>query len=288
MRIANPIYDKTFKYLMENEKIAKKVISVFLDKEVKYLKLNQQEAVVPSNKLGLTLYRLDFTAIIVEKNGEEKKVLIELQKSKFSTNIQRFRTYLGANYIKKDEAKIINNKEVYGTYPIITIYILGYNLKDLPYMSVSVNRQIINTSTKEAVDVDSFFINQLTHESLIIQVKRLPAERKTRLEKFLTLFNQAWVAEKNYILDLEKVPKEFEEMVKHLSKPILDEEFRILLEGEEEIDKIFDDQESAFLEKMERIQKREKEAIKREKEAQEQIKKQNKIIEELRSKQIKS
>ncbi len=103
-----------------------------------------------------------------------------------------------------------------------------------------------------------------------------------------TLFNQSWIAEKDYILDLEKVPKEFEEMVKHLSKPILDEEFRILLEGEEEIDKIFDDQESAFLEKMERIQKREKEAIKREKEAQEQIKKQNKIIEELRSKQIKS
>jgi hypothetical protein len=35
MKIANPLFDKGFKYLMENEKFARKVISVILDEEVR-------------------------------------------------------------------------------------------------------------------------------------------------------------------------------------------------------------------------------------------------------------
>lgn len=31
MKIINPLYDRAFKYLMENERLAKKVISVLLD-----------------------------------------------------------------------------------------------------------------------------------------------------------------------------------------------------------------------------------------------------------------
>ncbi|MEI7727812.1 MAG: hypothetical protein WCK09_22085, partial [Bacteroidota bacterium] len=99
MKIINPLYDKAFKYLMENNKLAKKVLSVILDVEVTEVTLSQQETILPDERRGLTLFRLDFKAIIKEADGRKKTVLIELQKSKYPTDIQRFRNYLGANYM---------------------------------------------------------------------------------------------------------------------------------------------------------------------------------------------
>ena len=98
MKIINPLYDKAFKYLMENNKLAKKVLSVILDVEVTEVTLIKQETILPDERRGLTLFRLDFKAIIKEDDGRSKTVLIELQKSKYPTDIQRFRNYLGANY----------------------------------------------------------------------------------------------------------------------------------------------------------------------------------------------
>ncbi|OYT13897.1 MAG: hypothetical protein B6I19_02685 [Bacteroidetes bacterium 4572_114] len=278
MKIANPLYDKTFKYLMENNRIAKKVISVLLDREVIELTVGQQETVVPYEQRGFTLFRLDFKAIIKEPDGSKKKVLLELQKSKYPTDIQRFRNYPGTNYMhidapkgsKKDEKKRIKTKEKIEDkeiFPIITIYILGYDLDDLPFMAVTVNNEVINSVNKEKVQVKSFFIDHLTHSSHIIQVRRLPGERRTRLEKFLTLFNQAWISEKKYILDLQDVPEEFKDIAKYLHGPIMDSTFRKQLEAEEEIDTIFDEQEAKFLHKLEESKLRETEAKQRETEA---------------------
>ncbi|MEA3444446.1 MAG: hypothetical protein U9R19_06925 [Bacteroidota bacterium] len=273
MKIVNPLFDKAFKYLMENQKLAKKVISVLLDTEVEELSIGQQETTLPIEKRGLTLFRLDFKAIIKEADGSSKKVLIELQKSKFPTDIQRFRNYLGANYISGKTKKIDDNEES-ALYPIITIYILGYKMDDLPYLAVKVNRTVIDSSNNKPVNVKSFFIEHLTHQSHIIQVRRLPEKRRTRLEKFLTLFNQAWISEENYILDLQDVPDEFKEIAKYLQRPVMDDGFRRQLETEEEIDTLFDEQEVKFLKKIEEIQlqkeeerKQKEEAIVREKEA---------------------
>ena len=102
MKIINPLYDKAFKYLMENNRWATKVISVILDEEIEELKLNQQETVFPDNKHQLTLFRLDFKATIKKNDGTKHTVLIELQKSKYITDILRFRNYLGSNYMKAE------------------------------------------------------------------------------------------------------------------------------------------------------------------------------------------
>ena len=252
---------------MENNRLAKKVISVLLDQEVEELTLGQQETLVSDEKRGLTLFRLDFKAVIKEPDGSMKKVLIELQKSKYPTDIQRFRTYLGSNYLKPDKITKAGKRTVKESYPIITIYILGYNLDDLPYMAVTVNREIINSVNKKRVFVNSFFIEHLTHQSHVIQVLRLPEKRRTNLEKFLTLFNQAWITEYNYILDLKGVPKEFEDIVKYLRVPVMDEDFRRQLEAEEEIDTIFDQQEAKYLEKIEQVKQREEQAKQREEQA---------------------
>lgn len=113
MKIINPLYDLSFKYLMQNDRIAKKVLSVLLECEVLELSLDQQEIVTIDEKRNLKLYRLDFNATIVNEQGETQKVLIELQKSKLPTNLLRFRTYLGENYIKKETIKDASGKEEY-------------------------------------------------------------------------------------------------------------------------------------------------------------------------------
>ncbi|NCU33100.1 MAG: hypothetical protein EOM23_09270, partial [Candidatus Moranbacteria bacterium] len=94
MKIINPLYDKAFKYLMENEKFARKVLSVILDVDIKEVSLGQQETLFLDEKRQLTLFRLDFKAVIKDADGSTKTVLIELQKSKYPTDIQRFRNYL--------------------------------------------------------------------------------------------------------------------------------------------------------------------------------------------------
>ncbi|OQX72575.1 MAG: hypothetical protein B6D61_13530 [Bacteroidetes bacterium 4484_249] len=278
MKIVNPLYDKAFKYLMENERIAKKVLSVILDQEVMELTVGQQETIVPDEKRNFTLFRLDFVAVIKEKDGSRKKVLIELQKSKYPTDILRFRTYLGMNYAKADKVIKTGTRTVKETYPIITIYILGYNLDDLPYMAVTVNRRVINSVNKKPVKVKSFFIEQLTHRSHIIQVLRLPEKRRTKLEKFLTLFNQAWITEDRYILDLRDVPKEFEDVAKYLEGAAMDETFRRQLEAEEEIDNLFDEQEEKFLKQIEKLKQRERDAKQREEEERRQKEEERKKV----------
>lgn len=178
MKIINPLYDKAFKYLMENNKFAKKVLSVILDVEVEEVNLENQETVLPSETRRLTLFRLDFKAVIKEADGSRKTVLIELQKSKFPTDIQRFRNYLGANYMAKPKEKNLVEEPAiaYQTaYPIITIYILGYPLDDLPYMAVTVNRDIINSVSKEKITVKSFF-----HRSSNASIAHYPDSPFTR------------------------------------------------------------------------------------------------------------
>ena len=235
---------------MENNRLAKKVISVILNQEIEELTLSQQETIVPDQKRQFTLFRLDFKAIIVNSKGEKQTVLIELQKSKYITDIIRFKSYLGANYLKSNTEKDKQGNDKKVSYPIITIYILGYKLDDIPYLAVKVNHEILNSINNEHLYIDSDFIKHLNHRSHILQVRRLPHERRTRLEKFLVLFNQAWCTEYKYIIDLESIPEEFKDIAEYLQSKIMDEEFRRQLEAEEEIDTIFDRQENKYIHKI--------------------------------------
>jgi hypothetical protein len=249
---------------MENEKFAKKVLSVILDVEVLEVELGQQEMLFPNRKPSFNLFRLDFKAVIVEADGSRKTVLIELQKSKYASDIQRFRNYLGANYmVDKKDFDIISEPitEYNGILPLITIYILGYNLEDLPYMAVTVNRDVINSVNKEKLNVKSSFVELLTHQSHIIQVKRLPENRKTRLEKFFTLFNQAWCIDNGFVIDLQDVPEEFSDVVKYLQVPLMDEKFRRYMLVEDELDHIFDQQEKKYQKRIEAAENSKIEAL---------------------------
>lgn len=91
MIIANPIYDVVFKYLLEDIDIARELLSVILNEEIITLEVNPQER---SNELAdekNKILRFDFKAVVKNKDGELKNVLMELQKAKPSFDIIRFR-----------------------------------------------------------------------------------------------------------------------------------------------------------------------------------------------------
>ena len=64
MKIANPLYDRAFKILMENEKIAKLIISTIIEKEILNIELQPQETVIVDKKRNFPILRYDFKANI--------------------------------------------------------------------------------------------------------------------------------------------------------------------------------------------------------------------------------
>lgn len=282
MKIINPLYDYAFKYLMDNNRIAKKVLSTLLECEVLELSVEQQEIVAVNQARELKLYRLDFSAIILDEHSNKQKVLIELQKSKLPTNALRFRTYLGESYTKRE--LIINSLglEEEKAYPIISIYILGYNVVDIPYLSISIDNKIRNTVTREEVEVNSDFIDLLTHKARIIQIRRLAEKRKSRLEQFLMLFNQAYITSERFILDLDEIPEAFSDVANYLSGPVQDEAFRNQLKGEEEIDMIFNNQEAELARAKDELEQSKEELLKEQQEKEAALQK----IEKLQNNQI--
>ncbi len=239
MRIANPLYDTAFKYLMENNKLAKKIISLIIEEDIDELQIENQEHVYTDEKRMLRMYRVDFKAIIRHPDGSRQKVLIELQKSKSPAEVQRFRRYLGINYIKTDTEPVAGGEDRKVSYPIITIYILGYPLDEVPYTAITINNCVINSVSKEKLDLSSMFVKLLTHRSHILQVARLPEERRSRLEQFLSLFSQKYKTSDGYILDLHDIPEEFVDIAQYLALPLQDEKFLLDVLAEEELEQTF-------------------------------------------------
>ncbi|MCX7953860.1 MAG: hypothetical protein N3A01_01575, partial [Bacteroidales bacterium] len=92
--IANPIYDVVFKYLMEDNKVAKLLLSDLTGLDIVSLELQPQEYTARPETASVIIYRMDFKAKVKDKHGNLKLVLIEIQKAKFFTDIIRFRKYL--------------------------------------------------------------------------------------------------------------------------------------------------------------------------------------------------
>lgn len=252
MRIANPLYDNAFKYLMADNTLAKKVVSTILGQEVVSLTPQTQELVREGEVRGFSIFRLDFRAVIRLDDERTEQVAIELQKSRLSTNLARFRQYVAGLYEHQH-----TGKDNFEGLPIITIYILGYNLDDLPYVSARVGRRVVDMATGQGIEERCRFIESITHCSYVLQVKRLAQPYRNQLEHFLHLFNQVYVSEKNYILALDHVPMGFEDMARRLHKVLQDKEVMAKMTLEEEMELNFQLMEKSMRETqaaLERIQ----------------------------------
>jgi len=232
MHIANPIYDVTFKRMMENNRIAKYLLGTILKCEILSLEATSTEYTTKTKEPPhYTVTRLDFAAKIYTKEEGEQEVLIEVQKAKHTGDILRFRRYLGSKY---------KNSKL----PLITVYFLGFKLDDInaPATLFSVGGQDLLTNA--AIVTNNKFVKLLTHASYIIQVPRINRSEKSRLNKLLTVFDQKSVLkDAPYIkdLNLKKIEPEMKEMVDVLQSIVANKRLRAKLEKEEYDNQLIED-----------------------------------------------
>ena len=173
-------------------------MGTLLGQKVESLEMQPQEFTHDVKELmSIRLFRLDFMAVVRADDGSTQKILIEVQKAKEQLDLMRFRNYLAEQYKKQE---IIKNKET--TLPITTIYILGFMLPEVETACVHVARQYRDMINHSILDKKDDFIECLTHDSYVVQVRRITGKYKTKLDKLLSVFEQ-----KNFIGDSEIIKK---------------------------------------------------------------------------------
>jgi hypothetical protein len=251
---------------MEDSKIAKIILSDLIGKNIITLSLKPQEYTIKLEKRSLLVYRIDFKAKIELEDGTKKLVLIELQKAKQSTDIMRFRRYLGEQYASYQNTYKKGNKK--HALPIITIYFLGHRL-DAPIESpiIKVKRTYLDHTTKEIIDAQDSFIESLTHDSIIVQLPLLKHKRRNEIETVLSLFD----ADKGYEISIDEsiYPEKYQPVIRKLLEAIADSQMRKKMEIEDEIEEYFRAQEEIQMELEKAKEKWKEERVKLEQKQQE-------------------
>ncbi|CAK8722825.1 Rpn family recombination-promoting nuclease/putative transposase [Candidatus Electrothrix laxa] len=265
MQIANPVYDVVFKYLMDDNTIAKKFISLIIGEEIERLDFQPTEYSddVDKGNRSLTVYRLDFAATVRLPDGGFKRIIIEIQKAKFSTDIMRFRNYLGKQYSNKNN--IYDQDSRQKACPILSIYFLGHRLDNIHVPVTRVERKYYDNATGEELSAQEEFIESLTHDSFVIQIPELRRKRRNLLEKVLAVFEQPASVTTPHFLDISEsdYPAEYREIIRRLIKAASEPQVRKTMDVEDEIieelgsleriiavrDKTIDDQKKAINDK---------------------------------------
>ena len=254
MRIANPIYDVVFKYLLDDEKVARLVLSALLGKEVLELQFRptevHHEAARPDGTQLLVL-RMDFAATVRQEDGSRKLVLIEIQKARTAWDVQRFRRYLGSNYASPENVYLDPSGKKQAL-PIVTIYFLGEGLECVDVPVLKINRHYLDLATGDEVRITDPFVEALTHDSIVVQINRLKNRRRTELERMLEVFDQGLAARSDpHLLDIleENFPEHHREVLRRLVRAGAEQEVRDKMDGEDDMLTAFQDQarESADL-----------------------------------------
>jgi hypothetical protein len=255
------------------------LISLIIGKKIKDLKLLPTEFRDSINERTLTVYRIDFSAKVKMEDGAYMNVIIEIQKAKFSTDIMRFRKYLGGQYADSNNTyldKDGSNKP----YPILSIYFLGHNLKNIDQAIIQVERTYRDRVTQKPIGKKDEFIESLTHDSYIIQIQKLKKKSKSKIEQVLSVFDQAKGVNHFLEIDETKYPKEYQEVIRRLIKAASEPKVRNTMDIEDEIildlenlerraETALEEKEKALKQKEEERRQKE-EALKREEEERRQ------------------
>ena len=187
--IANPIYDAVFKYLMEDERVAKTILSALLRREVAEVEVRKHEYTNGSRD-KISMFRIDFGAKVRQDDGSLKLVLIELQKTWLETETLRFRQYLGTQYANPDNILKEDNPYGYGI-PMVTVYLLGHRVGDIEEPVLYVNHKSYDYEGREVTKgIPDPFVESLVHNSIIIQIPLLHGHVNNRLIEVLSVFDQ--------------------------------------------------------------------------------------------------
>ena len=195
--VANPIYDVVFKYLMEDKRIARTILSALLKEDIIEVDLRPHEY-VNDKRDSVSVLRIDFGARVRRSDGSEQLILIELQKTWLETETLRFRQYLGVQYDNPDNMQDGGEHAL----PMVAVYLLGHRVGDIDEPVLYVKHKAYNYDeqlvTKGLPDP---FVDSLTHDSIIVQIPLLrghlthqPGGRthgKERLDRVLSIFDQS-------------------------------------------------------------------------------------------------
>ena len=293
MEIANPIYDVVFKYLMEDNAIARLIISTIIKQNVVSLEFRPQESTLELDIGSITVYRLDFSAKIETPQGD-KIVLIEIQKAKFPTDIMRFRKYLGEQYkskeniqkvkiIRRQEGKVVEIEEE-KAIPILSIYFLGYALEHFKAPVIRVQRECYDDASDEKLEGQEEFIECLTHDSYIIQVPYLRDDHKTEVEKMLGVFDQSKLTSDHHVLNIDEAdyPEKYRPIIRRLQRAISEPVMRKKMDIEDEITNEFKKMARTIQQQKEDLLEKDKALAEKDKVLEEK----EKVIRELLKKQV--
>ena len=251
IQIANPIYDSVFKYLMEDERIAKTLLSALLKKEVVAVETRRNEY-TNGVRDNISMFRIDFGAHVKEPDGTIRLVLIELQKTWLETETLRFRQYLGAQYSNPENVPSENNKDGYAI-PMVAIYLLGHRVGDVNVPVLYVKHKAYDYDGNVVTDgIPDPFVESLIHDSIIVQIPLLHGQVNNRLEKVLSVFDQS---QKNgsdrHVLNVNDTPFDDDDDMQYLLRRLLmaaaNAQLRQEMNVEDEYFKALEDRDTALM-----------------------------------------
>ena len=257
MQIANPIYDAVFKYLMDDNKIAKKLLALIIGKNIKSLKFSPKEFKDKVENKSWTVYRIDFAAEIELEDGTIQKVIIEVQKAKFASDIMRFRRYLASQYRDKNNTYTDSNGK-HKAMPILSIYILGQPLGNILAPIIKVDRVYKDLTENKKINSKNEFIEALTHDSFIIQIPLLNKKGRTKLEKVLSVFENKEAYQHFVNIDENNYPKEYADIIRRLTKAAAEPDVIDKMDIEDELLEEFEEIERDLEEKSKQLEEKSK------------------------------
>ena len=223
MRIANPMYDAAFKYLMDDQAAARLLVGAVLGEEVESLQaLPQERSVRPSSPAPsgemLTVRRVDFAATVRTASGERLRVLVEVQKARFTDEVMRFREYLGRHYADRDNYDEGADRRRRHR-PLRAIYILGECLPRTAATVLRVAREYVDGVSGQRLSEREEFVEALSHDCWVVQVPLLASRRRTDLERLLSVYDQELRAPgEQHVLEVDEreIPQRYAPVLRRL------------------------------------------------------------------------
>lgn len=261
INIANPIYDAVFKYMMEDERVAKTILSALLKREVVEVEMRKHEY-ANGKRDKISMFRIDFGAKIRQDDGSLKLVLIELQKTWLETETLRFRQYLGTQYADPSNINTDNDQQGMGI-PMIAVYLLGHRVGDIEEPVLYVRHKSYDYDGNEVTKgIPDPFVESLVHDSIIVQIPLLHGHVNNRLVKVLSVFDQSRKDGKNsQVLRIEENDYANDDEMKHILHRLLsaasDAKLRQDMNVEDEYFSAIENRDTAIMQRDKKIEEQE-------------------------------
>ena len=250
--VANPLYDAVFKYLMEDDRIAKTILTALLKKKVIDVKIRRNEYANLTRRESISMFRIDFAATVLDEDNQPHLMLIELQKTWLPTETLRFRRYLALQY--NNEENMLKEEHEKYAIPMVAIYLLGHCIGKIEEPVIYVNHHAYTYDGKKVEEgIPDPFVESLQHDSIIVQIPLLHGRVNNRLEKVLCLFDQTNVADNKKVIKVDdkqfEGDNDMEYIVRRLQSAAADPDMRYQMNAEDEFFKELEARDSLIMEK---------------------------------------